>query len=349
MSFGQWLGLVVIIICFYVLWEIRQLLLLLFMALVLAIALNLLVQQLQRYHLKRWQALLLAVFLLLGVFIGSFWLIIPALVAQIQELITLVPEGIEKLIIELTELATIIEPELTSIWPGLSQLINQLQPLIREVLNQGLSIFYASLGQILSFLLLLALTLMLLASPQPYRSGFIRLFPSFYRRRVEEILTLCNQALSSWLITVFFHIGVMFICSWLGLLIFQIPLAFSQAFLSGFLTFIPNLGPIFAMIPPIAIALLEASWKPWAVIFLYIGIYVIIKHIDHFFLSPKVLKRHISLIPGITFIAQIIFAYNFGFMGLFLAFPLLIIIQVWVKESLIKDILEEWKKKQNEI
>jgi predicted PurR-regulated permease PerM len=341
LNFGQWIGFSLLLVSLYILWQIRQILLLLFMAVVLATALNLLVKQLQHWRLKRNYAVWLGSMLLLGIIVGAFWLIIPALVEQIQQLITLVPEGFEELIIRINNFITKLDPNLESTSQVISNLLAQLQPLINNIASRGLNIFYTSLGTILSFILLLALTLMLLANPQPYCQGLIRLFPSFYRQRVELILELCNQALCGWLTTIIFHIGVMLLLSWLGLFILKIPLAFSQAFLSAFLTFIPNLGPILSMMTPIAIALLEEPWKPWAVIVLYSGIYMTIKQLDNRLLIPLILKQHISLIPGVTLLAQIFFASNFGFLGLFLAFPLLIIAQIWLQEALIRDILEQ--------
>jgi predicted PurR-regulated permease PerM len=347
-TFGKWIGFISLLFSVYILWQIRQILLLLFMAVVLADALNLLVKCLQRWRIKRAHAVILAMILLLGVIVGSVWLIVPPLVEQIQQLVTLVPEGIEKLIIRLTAVVSRLDPELTSIWPSLNNLVAELQPVIREIVNRGLSVFYSSLGTVLSLLLLLALTVMFLTDPQPYRQGLIRLFPSFYRRRVDTILTLCDRALCGWLTTIMFHMGIMLLLSWLGLSLLKIPLAFSQAFLSGFLTFIPNLGPILAMIAPIAIALLEQSWKPWAVILLYSIIYIIIQQLDNYLLVPRVLKQHISLISGVTLLAQIFFAVQFGFLGLFLAFPLLIIVQIWIQELLINDVLEPWDLNKNQ-
>lgn len=81
----------------------------------------------------------------------------------------------------------------------------------------------------LSWLFLLVLTFRLLAEPQPYRQGLIRLFPSFYRRRIDEILRLCDRALQKWLARIFFNMFAIAIFSFIGLLILQIPLALSQA------------------------------------------------------------------------------------------------------------------------
>ncbi|MGG6265572.1 hypothetical protein ACQ4M3_06150 [Leptolyngbya sp. AN03gr2] len=51
--FGQWLGVVAIVIALYILWQIRQVLLLVFAAVVAATVLNRLVRALQRPRIKR--------------------------------------------------------------------------------------------------------------------------------------------------------------------------------------------------------------------------------------------------------------------------------------------------------
>jgi predicted PurR-regulated permease PerM len=302
-----------------------------------------LVNQLQHWGLRRGRAVLLSVFFLLAIIIGFVWLIIPPFINQFEQLVRLVPEGIDKLINRVEEITTNIDPDLIESLPSIQEFLGQLQPIFNQIVNRGLNVFYSSLGSLLSLLLLLALTLMLLVNPLPYRQGFIRLFPAFYRQKVDNILKFCDQALCGWLKTIFCHIILMTIGSWLGLLILGIPLAFSQGLLSGLFMFIPNFGFILGMIPPLAIALLEAAWwKPWAVIILYSMIYIAIQQLDSRFLMPQLLKRHINLVPGITFIAQIFFASSLGLLGLVLALPLLIVGQIWVREALVKGILDEY-------
>jgi len=60
MKLGQWLGLLALVISLYILWEIRQLVLLLFTSVVLAVAINQLVLRLQLAGIKRIWAVLLA-------------------------------------------------------------------------------------------------------------------------------------------------------------------------------------------------------------------------------------------------------------------------------------------------
>ena len=339
MNFGKWVSFSSIVIALYILWQIKQLLLLLLTAVVLAIGLNILVRKLQKWGIKRGYAVSISVIILLSLLVVFSWLIVPSLVIQFQQLIDLVPQGIQKLIFELNKIKDNLSPELTESLPDTSQIIQQLQPLINELLARGFNFLSGFLGGLLSSLLLLALTLMLLADPQSYRQGFIRLCPYFYRPRVEQILTSCEKRLQEWLSYIFWKIIFVTGLSLIGLFILGVPLVLAQAVLAGILTFIPYIGPGISVIAPLAIALLISAWKPWLVLILYILIYQIGENI----LIPKIRKDGVKLIPVTVIVGEIFFASFLGFLGLFLALPLTIITEILVKEVLIKDILDQWQ------
>lgn len=344
MNFSQWLGFISLIISFYILWQIRQLLLLLFTAVIIANSLNHVVKRFQKWGIGRPYAILLAMGLLLAVLAGFGWIIIPPFAEQLPELAKLVPQGIDLLIVTVKDFISRLDPELIQSLPTTQQLIQQLQPLVQQIAGQGLSVFYMTLGIPLTFLLLLALSLMFLANPYAYRQGFIRLFPSFYRQKIDQVLSQCDEALQGWLVGILFNMAVIAILSFIGLSILNIRLTLALAMLAGILTFIPNIGPVLSVIPPMAIALLETPWKSLAVLILYVGI----QQIEGNILTPLVMANRVSLLPALTLLSQVFFATVFGVLGLFLALPLAVVIQVWLKEVVIKDILDQWHSKQTE-
>lgn len=338
MNFGTWIGLIVFFISLYVLWQIKQLLLLLFTAIVLATSLNILVKNFQKRGIKRINAVLLSMLSLITVAASCIWIVVPPFIDQFQDLGKLVPQGIERLDGWTDLLSERLDPRIISFLPDAEELNRQLQPLVKQFLGGGLTFFYSSLGVLLSIFLLFALTLMLLADPTPYRRGFKRLFPAFYRRRVEEILDLCTEGLEGWLVGILFNMVVIAVLSFIVLLILGIPLALSQAMLAGVMTFIPNLGPTLSVLSPMVIALIEAPWKALAVLILYI----IIQQIESNLLTPIVMAQQVSLLPALTLLSQLFFATFFGFLGLFLSLPLTVVGQIWFKEVIIKDVLDNW-------
>ena len=178
---------------------------------------------------------------------------------------------------------------------------------------------------------------MILANPAPYLRGFVLLFPSSYRHRVEEILQQCEIDLGGWVTGTFFNMIVIAVLNTIALWFLQVPLALANGVLSGILTFIPNIGPTLSTIPPILLALLDSPGKAVAVLV----VYVIIEVIESNVLTPLIMEREVSLLPAVTLGSQLIFASFFGFLGLFLALPLLVITQVWIKELLVKDVLNK--------
>ena len=72
-----------------------------------------------------------------------------------------------------------------------------------------------------------------------------------------------------------------------------------------------------------------------------------IQQVESNILTPIVMEKQVSLLPAITLLAQVSFAVFFGILGLFLALPITVVAQVWLKEILVRDILDRWKTKHN--
>lgn len=339
MNFAQWMGLVIFVIALYILWEIRQLLLLLFIAVIFAAALNRLVLRLQRSGIKRGLAIALSVGGTITFLVITVALIVPPFIDQFQELIQLLPQGFGQLEARITELAGRLPGNITEFIPTLDNLVAQIQPLTTTLANNFLRLFSDFFNVTISTLLTFVLTLMLALNPHPYRRGFIRLVPSFYRRRADEILTLCEDDLMGWIIGTLITMMVVGITSGIILSVLGVRLVFANALLAALLEAIPNLGPTLATIFPATIALVDAPWKAAAVV----AAYALMQQLESFLLVPMVMGQQLSLLPAITLLAQIVFASFFGFLGLFLAVPLLIIVRIMVQEILVKDVLDQWQ------
>lgn len=339
MNLGQWIGLLAVVISFYVLWQIRQVLLLVFVAVVLATALNRLARWLQSKRVPRILAVLLSVGILASAITGFFLLIVPPFAAEFQELTTTKFPQVLALVSDWqNQLRSRLPAQLLPYIPDVDSLVQQLQPFLNRLLGGSVAVFSGSLGVVLNLLLVLVLTIMLLVNPQAYRKAFLRLFPSFYRRRADGILSECEVSLGAWLGGAFISMSVIAILSWLGLTILGIRLAIASGVLAGLLNFIPNIGPTLSVVLPMGIALLDAPWKSVFVL----ALYIIIQQFESNLLTPYIMSQQVSLLPAVTLLSQLIFTTAFGSLGLLMSIPLTVVAQVWIKEALIKDILDKW-------
>ncbi|WP_427157163.1 AI-2E family transporter [Aliinostoc sp. HNIBRCY26] len=338
MNLGQWIGLIAIVLSLYILWQIREVLLLMFAAVVLATTLNRLARRLQQTGLKRGLSVFLSVVIFFAVVIGFFWLIVPPFAQQFQEVTYRVPQGVNRFNTWMNGLRPLVPPQLVPFIPDINSLIQQAQPFVNRVLGSSFAVVSVSFGAILNVLLVLVLTGMLLVDPLAYRRVFVRLFPSFYRRRVEGILDKCELSLEGWVTGALIAMGVVGLMSVVGLSILRVKAALALGVLAGFLNLIPNLGPTMSVVPAMAIALLDNPWKAVAVL----GLYFIIQQAESNFITPYVMAQQVSLLPAVTLISQLFFVTFFGFLGLFLALPLTVVAKIWVQEVLIKDVLDEW-------
>ncbi len=256
MKLGHWVGLLALAASLYILWEIRQILLLVFAAVVLANSLNLLAQWLQKRLAAIGSCFALCSFYAAGY--GHFCLADCApFTRQFQELFVLLPKGTDQLNNQMEQWINRIPSQFKPYVPSVDNLIQQAQPFVNRLLSSSVAFFSTSLGGILNFLLIIVWGLMLLVNPLAYRQGFIRIFPSFYRRRIDTILLECEVALGRWIIGALISMGVVAVFSTIGLIIIGVPAALAQGILSGLLNFIPNIGPTFSVVPPMLISLLD--------------------------------------------------------------------------------------------
>jgi predicted PurR-regulated permease PerM len=336
---GHWIALFALLATIYILWQIREVMLLIFAAVVLANSLNLFARWLnKRLKLPRSWAVLVAVSCLAAFVVIFFQVVIPPFVQQLQEIYVLVPQGVNQFNTWLNSLDRILPAEARRYIPTLDSMVQQVMPVVNRLLGGSFAFFSSSLGAAVNILLIVVLGLMLLINPPAYRRGFLRLFPSFYRRRMDGILTECEQSLGNWIVGALISMSVIAVLSTLGLSLIGVKAALANGVLAGLLNFIPNLGPTISVVPPMAIALLDSPTKAVLVLILYIAI----QQFESNLLTPFVMSQQVNLLPAVTLLSQVFFATIFGFWGLLLALPLIVVLQILIRRILVEDIMDRW-------
>lgn len=340
MNFGKLVGLVLLLLSIFLLWQIRFIILLAFTSISLATALNRIVQWLMQWKLSRRSAVIITLLALLGLVLVTVTVIVPPFLEQIDQWLTQVPTESAQIRVWLENINSRVPPVLAEQFQQLNAFIQEIPNIARGLFNNFFRIFSSTLSILINSFLVLAVTIMLIANPKAYRRAFISVFPQFYRHRVQDILDHCEKALVGWGIGICFNMVVISLMSFIGLVIIQVPLPIGNALIAGILTFIPNIGPILSVIPPAVLGVLDSPWKAIAVI----GLYTLIQQVESNFLTPLVMKHQVSLLPAVTLVSQLICGVLFGFLGLFLALPLVVTGQVLLQELLVKDIMDNWQK-----
>ena len=339
MKLSQWFGLAVLLMSAYILWQLRQAVLLVFLAILLTTALNRGVKFLgERLGLGRSRATLWVLGLSGGLISLFFALIVPPFLDQFQMLVELWPQIWQKL----DGFLDFLQAQETAL--GLNLVLSQQSPLqtlsnlAPTLFQRSLTLFSNSAIVTVQMIFVIALTVMMLGNPQAYRHHLLTLLPGFYRRRADEILTLSEMALGNWLTGIALSSVFIGLMCGLGVWILGIKLVLVHGLMAGILNFIPNIGPAASVVFPVMIALLGEPWKIGAVLVLYF----IIQNIESYWLTPMIMAKQVSLLPALTLMAQIIFTTFFGLWGLILALPLTVVAKTWVEEALFKDILDQW-------
>ena len=125
---------------------------------------------------------------------------------------------------------------------------------------------------------------------------------------------------------------VVTIMTGIGLAIIGVPMWLALAIIAGILNFIPNFGPIMAMVPAVLVSLTISPATAVIVAALYITVQVI----ESSLITPNVQKRLIDIPPALIIIAQLLISPLAGGWGLVLATPLMAVIMTLVQELYIR-------------
>ena len=327
------LGALALVVLSLLVWELRWVLLVLFGAVVLAVALDVPISLLRRvFRFNRPAAL--AIVLVLLVLVG--WqisnLLLPEVLQQIQQLIQLVPVLTHRLAALGSQVPWLpdLERQLTSgtYW-------ERLQPLGAQVLGVAGGAANTSIQ-----LLLMALLAILMAlDPRSHQRLVVAATPAFYRARMATLLSECREALGGWLAGMTLSCLVVFLATWAGLALLGLPLALLSGLVCGLLTFVPTIGPSAATLLPLAVALLLAS--PVKVLQVLV-LRLVLQNAEAFLLTPVLLKRTVNLLPTVALMSQLCLGALLGLPGLLMALPLVVVLQVLCEEVLVRDIMDRW-------
>lgn len=201
--------------------------------------------------------------------------------------------------------------------------------------HSATSVVAGTLGGIGSVVLVLITALYLAAAPQFYLNGSIRLFPLTYRPRAREIALEIGSVLRWWMLGQLVDMVVVAVLASVGLALLHVPLALALGVLAGLLTFIPYVGAFIAAVPGLVVAMtVGLSTVVWVIV-IYLGCHMI----EGYVVSPLVTRRMVHLPPAVTVFSMAIFGVIYGGFGVVIATPITAAALVLCREAYVADTL----------
>ena len=173
--------------------------------------------------------------------------------------------------------------------------------------------------------------------PAFYRNGVLVLLPPAIRDQAASATIHAGNALRLWLLGQLASMVLVGAAVTIGLWIIGIPSALALGIFAGILEFVPLVGPIAFAIPGLLIAMPQGMTTFLWVLALYFGI----QQVELNVIVPLVQRRAVDLPPALTLFSLLALSVLFGPLGLVLSTPLTVVIFVFVKELYVRGTLHQ--------
>lgn len=291
----------------------------------IAYLLDPLANQLTKRGLNRLVAALLMLGAFVIAFVGVFVLIAPVLINQLSSFIDHIPGYVQRLQSLATDPSHPWLKALIGSTAGGGEFVGALMTKSMDYLTGVLPSLWTKGEAVLSVFSLLVITpvvaFYLLCDWNRVVSAFDDLIPRRQRDTVRGLAREINKALSGYL-----H-GQLLVCAILGayyaigLTLAGLSFAVLIGAVSGFLTFIPYVGSLTALVVSSGVALAQ-FFPDWTRILIVVGVVLVGQFLEGNVLSPKLVGESVGLHPLWLIFALLASGYLFGFVGLLLAVPL---------------------------
>jgi len=315
---------------FYLLYLVRDILILFTFALIISLLFNPAIDFLQRRKIPRVVSVII-------IYIGTFGLITlliysisASFVSEIQNFSQIFPAYFEKL-----------SPFLRSLGINIFENIESFIGFINKFLEAATVNLFATgsaiFGGVFSTLFVISIAIFLSLEAKNLEKGLVILFPKKYDGFVLNLWHRSQKKVSGWFLSRILACLFVGILSYIAFLIFNTKYPLSLGILAGVLNFVPFIGPIITGILIILLISLDSLSKA---IFALLA-FVLIQQIENNIITPILTKKFVDLSPVLVLISLAVGGKLVGFWGAILAIPLAGILIEFLKDYLKKRREEE--------
>jgi len=299
---------ILMLIGFYLFYQIRTVILIVFIAFILATALNPLVNGLQKIKLPRVIAIVISFILVIGIISLVFAGIIPTLIEQTGVL--------ANSLIQILNQNHLLEFDQNVI-------SSQIQTISSSLINV-LKIILGAASNVITIFSLLVMTFYILIE-RPNLEKYLRLLlhDGHRERKYLEIFVSVEKRLGGWVRGELLLMLIVGTLTYVGLSAIKIPFALPLALLAGLLELVPNLGPTIAAVPAALIGLTISIPITIGTIIVSIAV----QQLENNIIVPLVMRSSVGLKPIVTLLCLMVGVTLGGVGGAILAVPTFITIQ----------------------
>ncbi|HEY5601038.1 MAG TPA: AI-2E family transporter [Patescibacteria group bacterium] len=304
----------------YLLWLLKDVIVMLLISVILASAFHSPVDWLVKKKIPRPFSIIIVYLIFIVVVVLTLALIIPPLISQTTSFVNRFPS----LLIQLQADDFFARLPIDQI---ASSMTNQLASYGSNFLKITLGFFNGVVG----FFTLLVFTFYLLLDWRYLNRLARSFFSGKQEKKVDKLISEIEGTLGRWVrgqLALSLIVGVLVFA---GLSILGVPYALPLALIAGILEIVPIIGPIIAAIPAVLVALVTSS--P-IIAGATAALYFVVQQLENHLIVPQVMARSVGLNPLLTILSLLIGGKLMGVLGALLAIPIVIIIKSVIRELL---------------
>lgn len=330
---------VIVLLALVFLYIVRDIVLVLFLALIFASAIDPWVDWFERRKMPRWLGMLVMYIAFFSIIILIFVQLIPALREQVNQVTTYFPKYYESVqtVIGNFQLST---PQNTQSSDTLHQSLQGVSDQINKWTNPS-NLFSAAsgvIGSVAMFVLVLVLTFYLVVEDRGMKRALRAVTPDKIQPYLTQLLSRIQTKMGLWLRGQIILSFIIFAFTWLGLTILGVPYSLLLALIAGIFEIVPFLGPIFSALVAMFFVLAQGDIVK---VILVGGLYYIIQFFENHVIVPKIMQKAVGLNPIVSIVAVLVGGKIAGIAGAIIAIPLVTAASVFLRDVFEKEDKEE--------
>lgn len=307
-----------IILSLFLIRNLLDLFLNLFVAFILMSALKPVVDWLENKRLPRSLASILVILLSLTLIFLIFYFVLPPLISQSIDFVVYLSKQFIVLISQLDQQFTVRDfinfPTLTQQLPSLTNLIGKT--------------FIGFFGNLFNVLSIFFFTLYFLLGINQLNSFAHRFLRTKQAELVIDTLRRVEKQLGLWMRAELFLMLIIGVFSYIGLTLLGVNYALPLAVIAGILEVFPIVGPVVSAIP----AFIVGASSSWILGLATIALYTVIQQLENNLIVPMVMKKAVGIPPLAVLISLIVGQKLAGLSGIILAVPFVAGMTIILKE-----------------